>query len=101
MNTSSQVPLIEVDKARVLVRVGSSIISDLTPTQFNILELIVGARGVVVSRDRLQKVFRNRCDMRTVDQHVSRLRVRLRRVCRRDIIRTVALRGYALAPGAF
>jgi DNA-binding response OmpR family regulator len=56
---------------------------NLTPKEFDILDLLIAADGRVVSRDALRvKVYKERAVVvqnQTIDQHVSRLRGKLGR----------------------
>ena len=73
--------------------------ADLAPKEFAILKLLIEANGKVLSRDQLlQMIWGHEKDMeidtRTVDQHIARLRRKLR--SERDRIVTVPNFGYQI-----
>ena len=73
--------------------------ADLAPKDFAILKLLIEANGKVLSRDQLlQMIWGHEKDMeiatRTVDQHIARLRRKLR--SERDRIVTVPNFGYQI-----
>jgi DNA-binding response OmpR family regulator len=73
---------------------------DLTPTEFNILELLVRFQGQVVTRKMLcEHVWGFDWDGPTnvIEVHINRLRGKLDRGRDGSLIRTVRGRGYALA----
>jgi DNA-binding response OmpR family regulator len=74
---------------------------DLTPTEFNILELLVRFQGQVVTRKMLcEHVWGFDWDGPTnvIEVHINRLRGKIDRGRDGSLIRTVRGRGYALAP---
>jgi two-component system alkaline phosphatase synthesis response regulator PhoP len=89
---------IEVDFDRHEVRVKGKVMS-LPPKEFELFKLLVEADGKVLSRDHLLEHIWGydksaEMDTRTVDQHIARLRKRLRSA-RHQII-TIANRGYQI-----
>jgi two-component system OmpR family response regulator/two-component system copper resistance phosphate regulon response regulator CusR len=75
---------------------------DLTPTEFNILELLVRFQGQVVTRKMLcEHVWGFDWDGPTnvIEVHINRLRGKLDRGRESSLIHTVRGRGYALAVG--
>lgn len=92
-------PLVEVDEAKVLVRVKGEVV-DLTPKEYALLVRLRKAQGAVVGREALlNDVWDARghdLDTRTVDQHVSRLRKKLRaRLGKTEVIHTIFTGGFA------
>jgi two-component system OmpR family response regulator/two-component system copper resistance phosphate regulon response regulator CusR len=74
---------------------------DLTPTEFNILELLVRFQGQVVTRKMLcEHVWGFDWDGPTnvIEVHINRLRGKIDQGRDGSLIRTVRGRGYALAP---
>jgi DNA-binding response OmpR family regulator len=89
---------VELDPAarRVSVR-GEAV--HLTPTEFDLLRLLVARPGVVFTREQLLAEvwgWRDGSGQRTVDSHVRGLRRKLGP----ELVRTVHGVGYALEPGA-
>ncbi len=89
---------IEVDPERHEVRVRGKL-TDLTPKEFEFLLLLMKARGKVLSRDYLlEHIWGYKksidIDTRTVDQHIARLRKKLK--AEADRIVTVASFGYQI-----
>jgi len=73
---------------------------DLTPTEFNILEMLVRFQGQVVTRKMLcEHVWGFDWDGPTnvIEVHINRLRGKIDRDRAGSLIRTVRGRGYALA----
>lgn len=71
----------------------------LGPTEFRLLDVLIGRPGRVFSREQLLDQVWGRdvyVELRTVDVHVGRLRKALNRRGDRDPIRTVRASGYAL-----
>lgn len=71
----------------------------LGPTEFRLLDVLIGRPGRVFSREQLLDQVWGRdvyVEPRTVDVHVGRLRKALNRRGDRDPIRTVRASGYAL-----
>jgi DNA-binding response OmpR family regulator len=87
---------IDQDRREVFVK-GKRIY--IPPAEFTILAAVAGAPDRIVSRVYLREVLREGSseliDLRTIDQHVSRLRRRIAR----DIIETVFREGYRLGRG--
>ena len=89
---------LEVDLERHEVRVKSKSIS-LTPKEFEFLKLLIEANGKVLSRDiLLERIWgydkSMDIDTRTVDQHIARLRRKLKSESERIV--TVTNTGYRL-----
>ena len=89
---------IEIDFERHEVRVKGKVMN-LPPKEFELFKLLVDANGKVLSRDHLlEKIWgyeqSSEMDTRTVDQHIARLRKRLR-TARHQIV-TVANFGYQI-----
>ena len=88
---------ITIDSERCEVRVKGKPL-DLTPTEFKLLALLAGRRGVVQSRDKLLNDvwgYDVAIESRTVDTHVRRLRDKLGAAA--DCIETVRGFGYRIA----
>jgi two-component system, OmpR family, response regulator len=69
----------------------------LTPTQFNLLDILMRAAGRVVTREYLTRTVLNKTLMpydRSIDVHVGNLRKKLRAASREDCIRTIRGVGY-------
>ncbi len=71
--------------------------AQLTPKEFALLKLLIDAKGKVLSREHiLESVWghdkQSQLDTRTVDQHIARLRRKLK--SERERITTVATAGY-------
>lgn len=91
---------LEVDLARHEVRVKGQAVP-LTPKEFEFLKVLVESDGKVLSRDQLlEKIWgydrSMEIDTRTVDQHIARLRRKLKSEGFR--IATVTNAGYRLKP---
>ncbi len=89
---------IEVDFDRHEIKVKGKR-TDLTPKEFELLKLLIEANGKVLSRDQLlERIWGHGKDMeidtRTVDQHIARLRHKLRTESQR--IATVTNFGYQI-----
>ena len=89
---------IEVDFERHEIKVAGKR-TDLTPKEFELLKLLIEANGKVLSRDQLlERIWGHGKDMeidtRTVDQHIARLRHKLRQESAR--IATVTNFGYQI-----
>ena len=89
---------IEVDFERHEIKVRGKR-TDLTPKEFDLLKLLIEANGKVLSRDQLlERIWGHGKDMeidtRTVDQHIARLRHKLRSESQR--ISTVTNFGYQI-----
>ncbi|MBI4375034.1 MAG: response regulator transcription factor [Elusimicrobia bacterium] len=89
---------IEVDFERHEVKVKGKATS-LTPKEFELLRLLIEAKGKVLSRDQLlERIWGHGKDMeidtRTVDQHIARLRHKLKAEATR--ISTVTNFGYQI-----
>lgn len=89
---------IEVDFERHEVRVKGKVMN-LPPKEFELFKLLVDADGKVLSRDHLlERIWgydkSAEMDTRTVDQHIARLRKRLRSA--RHQIVTIANHGYQI-----
>ena len=89
---------IEMDFERHEIRVKGKVMN-LPPKEFELFKLLVDANGKVLSRDHLlEKIWgyekSAEMDTRTVDQHIARLRKRLRSA--RHQIVTVANFGYQI-----
>ena len=89
---------IEVDFERHEVRVHGKF-RKLAPREFQLLKLLIEAKGKVISRDSLlEKIWGYDKSMdistRTVDQHIARLRRKL--LSERDRITTVTNSGYQI-----
>jgi len=89
---------IEVDFERHEIKVKGKR-TDLTPKEFELLKLLIEANGKVLSRDQLlERIWGHGKDMeidtRTVDQHIARLRHKLRSESAR--IATVTNFGYQI-----
>ena len=72
----------------------------LGPTEFRLLQVLIGQPEKVFSREELLKAVWGDSiyvEERTVDVHVKRLRQALNRGFDKDIIRTVRSSGYALS----
>lgn len=84
---------VSVDRRRREVKVGGKVI-DLTFREFDVFNYLYSARGVIKSREQiLEKVWGPAStELRTVDQHVARLRGKLRG--NKGIIATVFKVGY-------
>ena len=85
--------MLKIDEARHEVRVKSREIH-LAPKEFAILVTLKNADGRVLSRHDLRSAIskkRDNCDGRTIDQHISRLRRKLKGI---NVIRTVVSSGY-------
>ncbi|MBI5200771.1 MAG: response regulator transcription factor [Elusimicrobia bacterium] len=96
--TLQTVGSIEVDPERHEVRVKGKL-TQLTPKEFEFLLLLMKARGKVLSRDYLlEHIWGYKksidIDTRTVDQHIARLRRKLRAEAHRIV--TVASFGYQI-----
>lgn len=91
---------IELDRAAMVVkRRGRTV--HLGPTDYRLLEFLMGSPGRVFSREQLlNSVWGDDVyiDDRTVDVHIGRLRKALLQVWRTDPIRTVRGAGYSLSP---
>jgi two-component system, OmpR family, phosphate regulon response regulator PhoB len=91
---------IELDRAAMVVkRRGRTV--HLGPTDYRLLEFLMGSPGRVFSREQLlNNVWGDDVyiDDRTVDVHIGRLRKALLQVWRTDPIRTVRGAGYSLSP---
>ncbi len=86
----------QVDWARYDVAI-SGHPAQLTPKEFALLKLLIDAKGKVLSREHiLESVWghdkQSQLDTRTVDQHIARLRRKLKG--ERERIATVATAGY-------
>lgn len=91
---------IELDRAAMVVRRRGRTVH-LGPTDYRLLEFLMGSPGRVFSREQLlNSVWGDDVyiDDRTVDVHIGRLRKALLRVWRTDPIRTVRGAGYSLSP---
>jgi two-component system phosphate regulon response regulator PhoB len=90
---------IELDRAAMVVkRRGRTV--HLGPTDYRLLEFLMGSPGRVFSREQLlNSVWGDDVyiDDRTVDVHIGRLRKALLQVWRTDPIRTVRGAGYSLS----
>lgn len=89
---------IEIDRETHRVNRGGRDVH-LGPTEFRLLDVLIGRPGRVFSREQLlDQVWGRDADLepRTVDVHVGRLRKALNRRGERDPIRTVRATGYAL-----
>jgi two-component system, OmpR family, alkaline phosphatase synthesis response regulator PhoP len=89
---------IEVDFDRHEIKVKGKR-TDLTPKEFELLKLLIEANGKVLSRDQLlERIWGHGKDMeidtRTVDQHIARLRHKLKTEANR--IATVTNFGYQI-----
>src|SRR5262249_3139798 len=89
---------IEVDFDRHEIKVRGKR-TDLTPKEFDLLKLLIEANGKVLSRDQLlERIWGHGKDMeidtRTVDQHIARLRHKLKSESER--IATVTNFGYQI-----
>lgn len=89
---------IEVDFERHEIQVAGKR-AELTPKEFELLKLLIEANGKVLSRDQLlEQIWGHGKDMeidtRTVDQHIARLRRKLR--VESDRIATVTNFGYQM-----
>jgi two-component system phosphate regulon response regulator PhoB len=91
---------IELDRgAMVVKRRGRTV--HLGPTDYRLLEFLMGSPGRVFSREQLlNSVWGDEVyiDDRTVDVHIGRLRKALLQGWRTDPIRTVRGAGYSLSP---
>jgi DNA-binding response OmpR family regulator len=70
---------------------------DLTPTEFDLMRLLIENKKIVFSREQLLKSLRNLDswgDSRTVDMHIQRLRKKLGDY--RDVIKSIYGVGYKL-----
>ena len=87
--------MITVDVARHEVMYGKKEVA-LSPVEFKTLILLGSKPGIVFSRDEITKHVwmgrREPSDNRTIDQHISRLRRKMRGIN----LRTVNCYGYAL-----
>jgi two-component system phosphate regulon response regulator PhoB len=91
---------IELDRAAMVVRRRGRTVH-LGPTDYRLLEFLMGSPGRVFSREQLlNSVWGDDVyiDDRTVDVHIGRLRKALLQVWRTDPIRTVRGAGYSLSP---
>ena len=85
--------MVLVDMARFEVKVGNRLVT-LSPKEFDILAVLAYAKGVVLSRESIiSQIGGRKFDLRTVDQHVARLRKSLKDD-RKVIIQTSTTRGY-------
>ena len=87
---------ITVDKQRHIVLSGG-VETDLTSTEFKLLNYLAEKKGRVQSRDQLLQMvwgYNSSADTRTVDTHVTRLRSKLG--LPGDIIKTVRGFGYKI-----
>jgi DNA-binding response OmpR family regulator len=89
------------DRSRCIVKVGENQVH-LAPKEFSLLSILVEAGGVVVSRESLlEKIWgideSLEIDTRTVDQHISRIRMKLGE--KSNCVRTVPSRGYSFRGG--
>lgn len=97
MKTPSQSCIIDTDRQEV--KFNGKVVY-LAPKERAILSVIGKAKGHVVSRTQmLERAWGYdlkdvKIDTRTVDQHVARLRTKLRKLGATDIITTVPLHGY-------
>jgi DNA-binding response OmpR family regulator len=102
LNGSDKKPVtvgkIEVDFERHEIKVNGKR-TELTPKEFELLKLLIEANGKVLSRDQLlERIWGHGKDMeidtRTVDQHIARLRHKLKSEASR--IATVTNFGYQI-----
>ncbi|MFV1990034.1 MAG: response regulator transcription factor [Acidimicrobiales bacterium] len=96
--SKSTAPAFVIDRPSRTVQINGADVH-LTVTEFDLLQALVEADGVVLSRDELlYKVwgYRDASGERTVDSHVRALRRKLGD----DLIRTVHGVGYAMTVGA-
>ena len=89
---------IEMDFERHEVKVNGKRLT-LSPREFQLLKLLAEAEGKVLSREKLsQEIWGNdesvEIDIRTIDQHVARLRKKL--LNERDRIATISNFGYQI-----
>jgi two-component system alkaline phosphatase synthesis response regulator PhoP len=96
VNGALSIGSMQVDWARYDVTVSGEP-AQLTPKEFALLKLLIEAKGKVLSRDHiLESVWghdkQSQLDTRTVDQHIARLRRKLK--SERERIMTVATAGY-------
>ena len=71
----------------------------LSPLQFELLAILVEADGAVITRNKMMKDVwghpKHHIAPRTVDQHISRLRVTLERLgIENEVVKTVPVLGY-------
>jgi DNA-binding response OmpR family regulator len=69
---------------------------DLTPSEYRLLEALLGAPGRLFSRSELVERVERDCSDRTVDSHVANLRRKLSHDSPQRFIETVFGRGYRL-----
>jgi DNA-binding response OmpR family regulator len=87
-----------LDLARREVRFGMNLL-DLTAQEFDLLNVLIGHVGQVLSREQLLSQvwgYDYYGDLRVVDAAVKRLRIKLRQVTEQEIITTVRSVGYKL-----
>jgi DNA-binding response OmpR family regulator len=93
---------VEVDVERHETRVNGRAMK-LTPREFDLLRLLIDAKGKVLSREQLARGLwgderSQEMDLRLVDQHVARLRGKL--ASERRLIATVSRSGYRIKTDA-
>jgi DNA-binding winged helix-turn-helix (wHTH) protein len=93
-------PACIINAARHEVTINGTVVS-FPPKEYRILSELGKAKGHVVSRAQLlERVWGYESaaavdiDTRTVDQHIARLRMKLRRLNADNIIQTIPLAGY-------